>query len=379
VNSDRREPEKKIRVGVVVASLDILGGQAVAALRLLEGLSRVEKIDAELLPINPRLPGFLRSLQRVKYLRTLVTFTYYLATLLVKVPRLDVLHVFSASNFSFLLAPAPAVLIGKLCGKRVILNYHSGEAEQHLKNWPKTTRPILKLADRIIVPSAFLVEVFAKFAVTAEAIYNTIDLSKFHFHRHHPIRPVILANRNFEGHYNVACALRAFALIQQRVPQAQLIVAGDGSERKRLHLLAAELQLQNVEFVGAVSPAAMAELYDRADIYLNSSVVDNMPLSILEAFACGLAVVTTNAGGIPYIVKDGSNGCVVECNDHQALARCALRLLANSDEAARLISRARADCQSYTWEAVGHQWVSLYEALAGYPTDSPARAQVLEG
>ncbi len=356
---------KKIRVGIVVASLDILGGQAIAAIRLLEGLSRTENIDAELLPINPRLPKAMRWLQRIKYIRTLVTFTYYVATLLIKLPRFDVLHVFSASNFSFLLAPAPAVLIGKLYGKRVILNYHSGEAQEHLRNWRRTTIPVLQLADRVVVPSLFLVKVFAKFGVEAGAINNTVELAKFRFHERRPLRPVILANRNFENHYNVACALRAFALLQQQIPSAQLIVAGTGSQRKRLHDLAAELKLKNIEFVGAVTPVEMAGLYDRADIYLNSSDVDNMPLSILEAFACGLAVVTTNAGGIPYVVKDKQNGLVVECGNHEALAVGVIGLLESPEQAERLISQAHNDCQKYTWEAVGSQWVSLYEELAG--------------
>lgn len=367
-----RKQGKKIRVAIVVASLDILGGQAIAALRLLEGLSRSENIDAELIPINPRLPKAVRWLQRIKYVRTLVTFTYYVATLLIKLPRFDLLHVFSASNFSFLLAPAPAVYLGKLYGKRVILNYHSGEAEEHLTNWRRTTIPVLKLADRVIVPSAFLVNVFAKFGVEAEAINNTVELEKFRFQRRRPLRPVVLANRNFENHYNVACALRAFALLQQQRPEAQLIVAGDGSQRRKLHALAAELELKNLQFVGAVTPVEMSRLYDRADIYLNSSEVDNMPLSILEAFACGLAVVTTNAGGIPFMVQDKGNGLLVESGDSEGLARGVMRLLENQDEAERLITQARKDCQKYTWETVGSQWVSLYEELAGKAAASAA-------
>jgi L-malate glycosyltransferase len=360
-----RESDKKIQVAIVVASLDILGGQAVAARRLLDGLSQSATIKASLIPINPRLPKALRWMQRIKYLRTLVTFAYYLVTLLIQVPKVDVLHVFSASNFSFLLAPAPATLIGKLYGKPVILHYHSGEAEAHLKNWPRTSIPVLKLADRVIVPSGFLVNVFAKFGITAEAIANTLDLSEFLFHQHSPVRPVLFTNRNFEAHYNVACALQAFALIQEQVPEAQLIVAGDGSERSSLQRLARELNLTNLEFVGAVPPDRMPPLYEQADIYLNASVVDNMPLSILEAFACGLAVVTTNAGGIPFMVKDGRNGMVVECGNHRALAQAVIALLKNSNAANRLAEQARHDCREYTWEAVGPRWVSLYESLAG--------------
>jgi glycosyltransferase involved in cell wall biosynthesis len=360
-----REPAKKIRVAVIVASLDILGGQAVAAQRLLEGLAKEPTIEAHLLPINPRLPAGLRWMQRIKYLRTVVTFTYYLATLIVKVPGFDVLHVFSASNFSFLLAPAPAVLIGKLFGKPTILNYHSGEAEAHLKNWPKTAVPVLKRADRVIVPSQFLVDVFARFGIIAEPIANTVDLSRFRYHMHYPLRPVILANRNFEAHYNVACALKAFALIQRELPDTQFIVAGDGSERRALHALADDLNLKNIEFVGAVSPEQMVTLYERADVYLNASVVDNMPLSILEAFACGLAVVTTNAGGIPFLVKDDWNGLVVERGDAQGLARAAITLLNHPDIYYRLIIQALNECAQYTWKMVGAQWMTLYEELAG--------------
>jgi L-malate glycosyltransferase len=360
-----KKQNEKIRVGIVVASLDILGGQAIAALRLLERLSQTSHICAELIPINPRLPRAFRWLQRIKYIRTLVTFIYYVVTLLVKVPRFDVLHIFSASNFSFLLAPAPATLIGKLYGKPVILNYHSGEAEQHLNNWRRTSLPVLQLADRVIVPSEFLVKVFAKFSVEAASISNTVEFSTFKFHRHRPLRPVILANRNFENHYNVACVLRTFAVIGQQIPQAQLLVAGDGSQRQMLHALAAELKLKNIQFLGAIPPGNMPGLYDRADIYLNASDVDNMPLSILEAFASGLAVVTTDAGGIPYVVKDNHNGLVVERGNSEALAHCVFRLLENRNLAERLIAQARNDCRKYSWEAVGYEWISLYQELAG--------------
>lgn len=367
---------KKIRVCVVVASLDILGGQAVAAMRLLEGLAQVENIDAEILPINPRLPGVLSSLQRIKYIRTIVTFLYYVVTLLVKLRRFDVAHIFSASNLSFLLAPAPAVLIGKLYGKPVILNYHSGEAEEHLRNWRRTAIPVIKLADRVVVQSGYLVDVFSRFDIPATAIFNTVDLSQFRFGKRRPLRPIILTNRNFEKHYNVACALRAFARVQRQIPEAKLIVAGDGSQRVMLRALAEDLDLKNVEFLGAVPPTAMPALYHKADIYLNTSDVDNMPLSILEAFASGLPVVTTDAGGISYMVNDGCNGLMVKRGDDAALAKGILHLLEHHEIAEQLTNQARQDCQQYTWEAVGTNWVSLYEELCNAETTKPTKQNV---
>jgi len=352
-----------IRVCVIVSSLDRLGGQSIQAARLLACLADEKGILAELLPVNPRLPKALRWLQRIKYVRTIVTELVYLVTLFMRLPRYDVAHIFAASYFSFLLAPAPAVLIAKLFGKGVLLNYHSGEAEDHLRRWPRTTLPILRMADRVVTPSLYLVDVFARFGVRAEAIANIVDLNRFAFRERRPLRPVLLSNRNLESHYNVAATLRAFALIERQAPGARLIVAGEGSESARLLALAAELRIKRIEFMGAVPPDGMPALYDQADIFINASLIDNLPLSILEAFACGLAVVTSGAGGIPRIVTDGRTGIITALDDHESLARHVLELLGDHDLAARLIKEARAECQRYTWAAVRGPWLATYSDL----------------
>jgi hypothetical protein len=151
---------KPIRLLLVAPSLRILGGQAVQANYLLQHLSREPMFEVSFVAHNPRLPGPLRLLQRIKYVRTIVTSLVYCVNLLLKVPKHDLIHVFSASYFSFLLAPTPAIFIAHLFGKKVILNYHSGEAEDHLRCWPRTAVPIMRLADALIVPSPYLVEVF---------------------------------------------------------------------------------------------------------------------------------------------------------------------------------------------------------------------------
>jgi glycosyltransferase involved in cell wall biosynthesis len=197
----------------------------------------------------------------------------------------------------------------------------------------------------------------------AERVSNTVDLTRFRFRERRKLTPVLLSNRNLERLYNVECTLRAFALIQQRFPEARLIVAGDGSERARLRELAASLALDNVEFVGAVAPQDMPALYDRADIFVNASDIDNQPLSIIESFACGLPVVTTDAGGIPDMVTDGVTGLMVRCDDHHCLAENVIRLLTDSRLALELALRARAKCELYTWASVSRKWIALYSEL----------------
>jgi glycosyltransferase involved in cell wall biosynthesis len=364
---------RPVRVCLVAPSLAILGGQAVAAQRLLERLRAVPGLEVGFLPHDPRTTALLRLLQRVKYLRTIATSIAYVTSLLRRLPEYDVIHVFSASYWSFLLAPTPAILIGKWFGKRVIVNYRSGEAADHLTRWPRTSVPTLRRADAVVTPSGYLVDVFARFGVAAESIANFVDPDAVRFRRRDTLRPVFLSNRNFQALYNVPCVLRAFAVIQQRIPEARLLVIGDGPERNHVHETARALAVRNVEFVGPVQPAEMGRWYGEADVYLNASDIDNMPNSIIESFACGLPVVTSRAGGIPYVVEHERNGLLVDCGDHEALAAAALRVLDDDALAQRLIAEGLRDVeQHYTWEAVGDRWAALYRRLAGVPATDVA-------
>lgn len=352
-----------VRVLIIAASLDILGGQAVQAQRLVQHLQKEPSLEVSFLPINPRLPGVLRKLQSIKYVRTVTTSILYCLNLLTQVPKYDVIHVFSASHLSFLIAPTPAILIGRLYGKKVLLNYHSGQLEEHLRRWRRSTIPILKLVHKVVAPSEFLVRVFSKFGIEASAIVNDIDLNRFEFRERVPLRPVFLSNRNLEALYGVDSILRAFALIQRQVPEASLTVVGYGSQREALERLKNEMNLKNVSFTGRIEHDNIYPHYSASDVFLNASRVDNQPLSIIEAFACGLLVVTTDAGGIPYMVTDGETGFVVRVDDYEALANRALDLLTRQDPAI-MAQRARAECVKYTWEVVGPQWVRLYRDLA---------------
>jgi len=360
-----------LRVLLVAPSMDILGGQSIQAEYLRSRLQEANGLGVSLLPINPMLPGPLRLLQRPKYLRTFITTMVYLASLVRRLPRYDVIHVFSASYLSFVLSPTPAIMLGFLSGKKIVLNYHSGEAEDHMTRWRRTAAPMMRLADEIVVPSGYLVEIFKRFGLRARAVFNVVDTEMFRYRERGPLRPVFLSNRNLEALYNVGCILKAFAKIQKRYPEARLIVAGDGKQRGALERQARELGLQNTEFVGQVTPEVMSGLYNQADIYLNSSNIDNMPGSILESFSSGLPVVTTNAGGIPYIVKNGETGLMVRCGDDDGLAASAMRLLEDEELARSIIRRARAECALYRWSAVRDEWIKLYADLAArrYPRD----------
>jgi glycosyltransferase involved in cell wall biosynthesis len=298
----------------------------------------------------------------------------YWPLLLRELRRADVVHVFSASYFSFLLAPLPAVLIARLLGKPVVMNYRSGEAPDHLRR-SAIARATLRSVDRNAVPSRFLHDVFAEFGIRSEIIPNIVDVDRFAFSRRDPLRPRVLSTRNFEPLYNVACTLRAFRILQDRHPSATLTLVGAGSQDGALRQLASDLALSNVTFAGRVPPSDIWRYYADADIYLQTPNIDNMPASVLEAFASGCAVVATNAGGVPAILTDGVHGLLVACDDHQAAAARMQRLLEDPALARRLTETARESCGSYQWEAVRAKWVALYRSLtpaSALPAPTPA-------
>jgi glycosyltransferase involved in cell wall biosynthesis len=352
-----------VRVLLVAPSLAILGGQAVQADLLLHNL-RAEGVDAKLLPINPVPWGPLNYLTRVKYIRTLIVSIFYVASLLFRVWRYDVIHIFSASYFSFILAPTPALLIAKLYRKKTILNYRSGEAEDHFTRWGKSIFWIIRLADKIIVPSGYLVEVFGRFGFHAESIFNISDFDAFQYRERRVVTPHILVARNLEPLYDIETSIRAYAVIKSKYSAATLTITGYGSDERRLKSLVRDLNIQDVTFTGRVERTQMPTLFHQADIFLNSSVIDNMPVALIEAFYAGLPVVTTDAGGIPYIVRDRENGLLAPMRDVDALAAALGEAIDNADLRQKIIEGGLAFAQECSWQRVKWQWAKAYRELA---------------
>jgi glycosyltransferase involved in cell wall biosynthesis len=352
-----------LRVAIVAPTLGILGGQAVQADALLRGWSRDSALDAWLVPINPSLPRPVRGLSSVKYVRTAATQAVYWPRLGRDLRHADIVHVFSASYTSFLLSPLPAIIVSARLGKPVLLNYHSGEAPDHLRR-SRLARRVIGAADHRVVPSRFLADVFTSFGLDSEIIPNVVDRDRFRFRLRDPLRPHLLSTRNFEPLYNVSCTLRAFARIQAARPDATLTLAGGGSEEGVLRDRAGELGLRHVTFAGRVEPARMARLFDSADVYVQTPNVDNMPCSVLEAFASGLPVVSTDVGGVPAMLTHEVHGLLAPPDDDRAIASNVLRLFEEPRLSPCLTAAAYASTEAATWNQVRGRWLSAYRRIA---------------
>lgn len=350
------------RIAFIAASPAIIGGHSVQAQALAAQLSAGGHEVAHV-SIDVRLPRFLQWIRRVRYVRTAVNEFLYVLSLR-KLRSVDIVHVFSASYWSFLLGPAPAILVAKLLRKPVVLHYHSGEADDHLRRWRSVVRPLLRLADEIVVPSSYLERIFSVHGYNVRVIPNLIDTSRYRYRERATPRPRLLAARNLERHYRLDVTINAFARLKTRFPEATLTIAGKGSQENSLRALSRHLGISGIEFVGAVDPEAMPRAYDAADVFVNSSVVDNQPVSILEAFASGIPVVSTATGDIPLMLRGGEAGLLVEADD-VAVADAVIRLLEQPELSVNIARRARRALEQYTWPHVGAEWNALYNTLAG--------------
>jgi glycosyltransferase involved in cell wall biosynthesis len=118
-----------------------------------------------------------------------------------------------------------------------------------------------------------------------------------------------------------------------------------------------------VTFCGVASRNEIGKYYDRSDIFINASRLDNMPVSVLEAYASGTPVITTAPEGMRYVVEDGRTGLLSEPGDAHALAANVLRILRDSDLASRLAANGFDRVRQYRWELVREQWLEIYRGL----------------
>jgi glycosyltransferase involved in cell wall biosynthesis len=304
---------------------------------------------------------------RIPAVRACFRLVPYLLRLWRTLGEVDVVHVFANSGWAWHLCVLPALSIARLRGVRVIVNYRGGNADSFFAAAPTHVLRMLGSAALRVTPSTYLLRVFRKHGLDAEVIPNIVDLSRF---RPGPRRepgtaPHLIVTRNLEAIYDIPTAIHAFARVCEVFPRARLTVAGSGPELPALQALAAALSLsERIMFTGRIDNAAIAPLYAHADCMLNPSTVDNMPISILEAFASGVPVISTNAGGIPDLLEDGVSGLLVPVGDAEEMAAKAIDVLRDPARATALRQAGLAQAQRYDWPRVRRLWLDAYRRVA---------------
>lgn len=339
------------------------GGMANQTRQLARLLSE-SGIAVELVQNNP--PYWPAWIKRLKIIRAAFRLAPYLARVWHCTGRVDLVHVMANSGWAWHLCAAPAIWLGRLRGKPVVVNYRGGEAESFFSRQWRWIKPTLARASTVVVPSGFLEGVFARFGVGTLIVPNIIDLERFNPGEPSVGGPLIVVTRNLEDIYDIPTALRAFVTIRRAYPSAKLMVAGSGPRREALEALARALGITDaVHFTGHLDNERVVDLYRDAHLMLNPSLADNMPISLLEAMASGVPVVSTDVGGIPFLVQDGLTALLVPPADPEAMARAALRILGDPALSSRLRAAGLDLVQQYTWPRVRERLLAVYARVLG--------------
>lgn len=276
---------------------------------------------------------------------------------LVHAPKTDVVLIdtYSTTNFWY------AVLIAGLCKllqKAYIPILHGGNLPDRLKNSPKSSRFLFKTALVNVAPSHYLLSEFNKAGFkNLMHIPNAIEISIYPYLERPTIRPNLLWVRSFSSIYNPLMALQVLQELQKTHPNATLTMVGPEKDESYAECLAfAKAQQLPVQFTGLLAKEAWLELATSHDIFINTTNFDNTPVSVIEAMALGLPVVSTNVGGIPYLIEDGTNGLLSAPEEVKAFAGCVLRLLTEARFAQNLAKNARQKVETFDWDSVKKRW-----------------------
>lgn len=238
---------------------------------------------------------------------------------------------------------------------------HGGDLPNRLKNNPKLCRMVFANAYQNVAPSGYLKQAFENEGYSNVIhIPNSIEIEKYEFKTREKLAPKLLWVRAFAKIYNPEMAVKVLFELQRKYPNATLTMVGpdkDGSLQTTKAF--ADYINCNVNFTGQLSKEDWWELASEHDIFINTTHFDNAPISIMEAMALGLPVVSTNVGGIPYLLKDKENALLVNDNDDKAMTEAILDLLNDQEKANQLAINARTFIGQMDWYVVKKSWTSL--------------------
>ena len=360
----KKSNKKLLRVCIVSPCPPPLGGMAIQATKL-RGCIEKKSHTVAMVRTNTIFPKRVSWVVRLPVIRTLFNTFFFLRNLNKQLRRTDIVYFLTGFIDFFFWITIPGIVLVKIHNKKLVLNARGGGAGIFFRRWKYIVLPFIRMADKITTPSDFLKDVFQQFfAIEPEVVPNIADFDQFKYKKRVEFRPNFIVTRSLEEIYNVECVIKAFKQIHSSVPASRLYILGDGNLRKSLEEKVEDWGLSGaVSFHGVVPHNKIQHYYGKNDIFLNASNVDNLPGTILEAFACGLPVISTNAGGIPYMVDNNRTGLLVEKNDHNALAEKALYILENQDEALILVENARKECEKYSEEVVRKVMLRIFSDL----------------
>ncbi len=272
--------------------------------------------------------------------------------------NVDAVIIAAFSGPSFWIADFASFLAEHVGHRKVVLFLHGGQLGEFGPAHRAWVTRVFDRADLLLAPSDFLADAFRPWGYDVHVIPNVLSIEDYRYDRRVAARPALLWMRTFHEHYDPLLAVDVLARVAEVHPDASMTMGGaDHGLLQATKDRAAELGVTDrIAFAGYLDAAGKAQAFADHDVFLNTNIVDNMPVSVLEAAACGLVPVATAVGGIPALLTDGVDARLVPARDAAAMADAVLDLLAHPETFAELALGARALALRSGWPAVYARW-----------------------
>jgi len=268
---------------------------------------------------------------------------------------------YSTKNFYY------ALMSSQLC-RFLKLKYlpilHGGNLPKRLDNSPKLSRLIFSNSYQNITPSNFLKAEFKIRGYNTIFIPNVLEIKNYTFLERKIEDPKLLFVRAFDKIYNPEMAIKVLKVLLKTYPEALLCMIGPEKDEsfQSCKALVKSLNLENhVEFTGTLSKPQWHKRAEDYNIFINTTNIDNTPVSIMEAMALGLPIVSTNAGGIPYLIKNRVNGLLVERDNVDVMVSAIIEICKDEELAKNLVINARREVEQFDWNKIKHLWDKILQ------------------
>ena len=270
------------------------------------------------------------------------------------------------NGLAFIWAEITCALL-RILSKPYVITLHGARMVQFAERWPRRVRLLLQRADVVTTPSRLFAERFSTWRPDILYLPNAIDLSNYDFIPRSRIQPNLCWLRKFESIYNPPLAIVATKMLLQEFPIINLTMGGaiiEGESFRNCESIISKYNLEsNIQLPGFIKRSEIRQWFNKSDIYLNTTFVESFGIAVMEAAACGLCIVTTNVGELPYLWEDGVDALLVPPNDPDAMAAAVKRILSEPGLAERLSKNARKKAEQFDWSVILPQWEKLIEEV----------------
>jgi glycosyltransferase involved in cell wall biosynthesis len=270
--------------------------------------------------------------------------------------KLIIIDVFSTNAFLFSVF---TILLARLYKINYMPVFRGGSLIERYNNNPKIFNFLFKNNQIIICPSGYLANFFIKLKYNVQVIPNYIDIKKYNFIVRDTLRPRLLWVRSIHSIYNPIMAVRVLEILNKEYSDSRLCLVGPEKDDAIIELKSV-IEDQNLQshviLTGQLSKEEWSDLSTEYDIFINTTNFDNHPVTLLEVMALGLPIVSTNVGGIPYLINDGETGILVKQNDVHAMVQGVKGLLDGTIDANMISNNARKKVLDYGKEKVIKEW-----------------------